>query len=601
MKKVIVIILAIVLAGVVLYSSGLFQEIGSMLNERFELRPSNPEVFYIQEDGIIKEENSAFVLSEKDRLFFRLDYIRQGAVTMNHFVFEDETHIQTLQNLIIIDGKGAVTVGGKPVSGTVEIRSFLDVKYISLTDILKIPELESLGVAAHTSEDKSILYVNKRIKTNICRAQPETKIFASIEDAQQAQKPSKKTFSFRDKKPYAADVSAAGFYFSSGIGAQALSDQKDSDNKNEDHKESAKAKGAEDLIFFISSKGEYGFGKRSDFTEFNEKEAFADTANFPAKYEEKISLVWEPVYSHNPDTAAIPDMPGLNVVSPMWYTLEGTDGTFSDKSGEEYIKWAKGKNYQIWPAIVMHKIEQNHSFLSSYSGQRTAIKYMVDQAVKHGFEGINVDIEHVYLADKHALSHFVNMLGHEMRKWDLILSVDVNVTGGSDNWSRFYDHAVLGKIADYIIVMTYDQHGSSSQIAGPVAAYTWVDYHMGIIVDLVEPHKLVLGVPFYTRLWEEKQSPNNPGATIVTSKALPMTDQEKVLKNRNFEITWDEKTMTNVAKSYTDDVTYTMWLENPESLELKMGLIEKYNLAGVAAWCRGYEIPEVWEALRHKD
>jgi len=47
----------------------------------------------------------------------------------------------------------------------------------------------------------------------------------------------------------------------------------------------------------------------------------------------------------------------------------------------------------------------------------------------------------------------------------------------------------------------------------------------------------------------------------------------------------------------TWEKTNKVWIEDAESIELKYDLVHKYNLAGAALWRRGFETPNIWDAL----
>lgn len=59
----------------------------------------------------------------------------------------------------------------------------------------------------------------------------------------------------------------------------------------------------------------------------------------------------------------------------------------------------------------------------------------------------------------------------------------------------------LGKAADYIVMMGYDEHWAGSSIAGSVASLPWVRDGLLELMKEVPSHKIILGVPYYTREW----------------------------------------------------------------------------------------------------
>ena len=88
-------------------------------------------------------------------------------------------------------------------------------------------------------------------------------------------------------------------------------------------------------------------------------------------------------------------------------------------------------------------------------------------------------------------------------------------------WGAAFDFRGLGRVADFLVLMAYDQHTPSTP-PGPVAGYDWVQAALDYAVRRVPPAKLLLGIPFYGREWVETRS----GATahslaLQGSEALP--------------------------------------------------------------------------------
>ena len=143
--------------------------------------------------------------------------------------------------------------------------------------------------------------------------------------------------------------------------------------------------------------------------------------------------------------------------------------------------------------------------------------------------------------------------------------------------------------------MAYDQYGQSSTIAGPVAGLNWVENNLNKMIerDGIDSAKLVLGIPFYSRQWNIKDG------KVIKTTAISMENANKQLGN-NAE--WNEELSQYVVTSETNSngVKTITYVEDEKSLEKKLELVEKYNLAGVAAWRRGFETEGVWNVIEEK-
>ena len=184
------------------------------------------------------------------------------------------------------------------------------------------------------------------------------------------------------------------------------------------------------------------------------------------------------------------------------------------------------------------------------------------------------------------------------REQGLTVSIDVTFPSNSANWSQIYDRGALSKIVDYVIVMAYDEHWGTSPVAGSVASLPWVERGLVQTLSHVPAEKLILGVPLYTRLWEIEYLEG--GGEKVSSKAYGMDRIKEILNNEGAEIVYDETSGQNFASFEKPGSTCKVWLEDFLSLEKRLDLVEKFNLAGSAAWKRGLESEDVWELFSEK-
>lgn len=311
-----------------------------------------------------------------------------------------------------------------------------------------------------------------------------------------------------------------------------------------------------------------------------------------------IVMTWEAVYSYNPDTTLIGPMGTLNVISPTWYELSDGSGKVASKASEDYVKWAKSNNYQVW-ALVSNAFDKDltHAFLIDSDARKHFINVMIDEAKTYGYEGINVDFENIYLEDKDALTHFIHELSIYMNKAGLILSMDVTVMGGSDTWSKCYDHEALGKIVDFLIIMSYDEHWASSPISGPVASYNWVRDNLEQIAEIVSSDKLIMGIPLYTRVWREFPSTEKANQYSTKSSAIGMEAQNAFIDKYELTPLWDEQSQLYYATFFEADAQVKIWIENARTISAKLEIVKSLNLRGAAMWRRGFETQDIWDVF----
>ena len=275
--------------------------------------------------------------------------------------------------------------------------------------------------------------------------------------------------------------------------------------------------------------------------------------------------------------------------------LQDAEGNIRNYSDKVYVDWAHQNNYQVWALVSSFDADISHGFLNSLEARDNFIRQLLSYAALYEFDGINIDFENIYLADKDALTQFVREVTPLLHEQGLIVSMDVGVPDGSENYSKCYDLIELSAVVDYLILMTYDQHWSSSPIAGSVAQYSWVEDRLQRTLEMVPPEKLIMGVPFYIRLWSEKKDENN--FVKVTSAAYSMDYISNLLKEKGLTAEWDAVSGQYYAEFTDENVLYKVWIEDENSIDLKTSLVHKYKLAGAAAWKRGLEEDGIWDVI----
>jgi spore germination protein YaaH len=313
----------------------------------------------------------------------------------------------------------------------------------------------------------------------------------------------------------------------------------------------------------------------------------------------KINLTWQQVNKKTPDTAAIKAMPGLNVISPQWFHLIDGKGSLQNLADAAYVKWAHAQGLQLW-ALFGNATEQKQTTeaLSTYDTRMNMIKQLVSFAQLYHLEGINIDFENVALRDKANMVQFVREMTPFLHEQGLVVSIDVTVKDGSDSYSKFMDRQAIAEVVDYMIVMTYDEHWAADQTSGSVASLPWVEKGIKQIMseDAVPASKIVLGVPFFTRIWTEQNKDNK---TVVTSKAVSMDAVLKIIKDKKLTQTFDAASGQNYVEYTEGDKKMRIWIEDAMSMQSRMDILKRLDLAGVGSWSRSLETPDIWTTIKN--
>ena len=317
--------------------------------------------------------------------------------------------------------------------------------------------------------------------------------------------------------------------------------------------------------------------------------------------EGKVNMTWD-YYS---EVGSAPDrtgttIEGVNVVSPSFFYID-ENGIFREnigESGEAYIEWAHGNGYKVWPMVsnapaANESLEITSEIMNSYENRKQLIEQIVDACVAYDLDGINIDFENMKQEDKDVYSRFIIELTPRLNEIGMVVSVDVTAPDGGETWSLCFDRNVIGDVADYIIFMGYDQNGVSSQTAGTTAGYNWIELNLVkfLQTEEIDSDKLILGIPFYTRIWTE-----DANGEVVRTSTVNMEDIEEILPD-DVERTWDDELKQYYVEYQDGSNIRKMWIEDVESLKAKVSLVNEKNLAGVASWQYGMETEDVWPML----
>ena len=217
------------------------------------------------------------------------------------------------------------------------------------------------------------------------------------------------------------------------------------------------------------------------------------------------------------------------------------------------------------------------------------IQSLIKDIKAYDLDGINLDVESIKEEAGPHYVQFIRELSVSCRKEGIILSVDNTVPAP---YSAFYNRGEQGRVADYVIIMAYDEHYAGGE-AGSVASLEYVKKGIEDTLKIVPKEKFINGIPFYTRLWKEE-------AGTTTAVSMGIGAAKTWVQENNMALQWDEETGQYYGQLQEGNVLYRLWMEEEESVSRKMDLIWENDLAGVACWKLGFETPELWNIVKPK-
>ena len=211
----------------------------------------------------------------------------------------------------------------------------------------------------------------------------------------------------------------------------------------------------------------------------------------------------------------------------------------------------------------------------------------MNYVLEYNIDGINIDLEGINYESGEHFTQFLRELSIECRLNGIVLSVDNYVPRESNT---FYNRKEQGIVADYVIIMGYDEHWGGGGVAGSVASIDYVRDGIEKTLEEVSAEKVINAIPFYTRVWK-----TNNGE--VTSEALGMEKAEEFIAKYDVPTVWDEETCQNYGEIEMGSTLYQVWLEDAQSIETKLTVMKSYDLGGVAAWKLGLEDKSIWDVI----
>lgn len=284
----------------------------------------------------------------------------------------------------------------------------------------------------------------------------------------------------------------------------------------------------------------------------------------------------------------------INVVAPTWFRLTNSSGDFSSLANASYVAKAHELGLDVWALVTdvdstdLYGVEIDFvELLSASENRRYLIEGLMAQVDSYGLDGINIDFEKVRSDSGIHFVQFIRELSIETRKRGVVLSVDNYVPS---EYTAHYNRREQGIVADYIIIMGYDEHYVGGGAAGSNASISFVENGIVNTKDVVPAEKIINAIPFYTRVWES-------GPDGLKASTLTMASEANWVAGTGVTPTWVDDCCQNYVEYQVNDTVYQCWLEDVDSIAVKLQVMQSQGIKGVASWKLGLEVPAVWDVI----
>lgn len=285
---------------------------------------------------------------------------------------------------------------------------------------------------------------------------------------------------------------------------------------------------------------------------------------------------------------AVANTRGMNVIAPTWFAIADNEGHLTDIGSASYVSAAHEMGCEVWGVAdnFTNQIDTNE-VLSRTSSRLTLEQELISRAAELGLDGINIDFEQLAGETGDDLAQFLRELSILTRAAGLVLSVDNYVP---QDYTDFYRRDIQGRVADYVVIMGYDEHTAASAEAGSVASIGFVTKGIEDTLEEVPAAQVINAIPFYTRKWSYENG-------SLSCESMGMSDARAFLADKGVQPAWDAETCQNYASFERDGVIYSIWLEDAQSISSKLTVMTAHDLGGVGCWKLTQETPDIWDTI----
>lgn len=339
-----------------------------------------------------------------------------------------------------------------------------------------------------------------------------------------------------------------------------------------------------------------------------------------------IEMAWHQVTTKDANSnvaTVLQNTKGINVISPTWFYLKNSNGDIGSLATSDYVNYCHQQGIEVWGLVSNltenTTVEDTTYVMTHTSARQNLENQLISEAISYNLDGINLDFESLSSEVGDGYIQFIRELSLKCANNGIVLSVDNYVP---TEYTAFYNRAEQANYADYIVIMAYDEHYGGGGEVGSVASIGWVTEAVENTLKEVPAEQTILGCPFYTKLWsltpvepeEEETEEDTPEDGDVEEEVaeegqeeipsytigyenLGMDTSKRRLELNGATYSWSDEYGQNYGEFEKDGVTYQVWLEDADSIALKLDVMKSNQLAGCSFWKLGFETQSIWDTI----
>jgi spore germination protein YaaH/peptidoglycan/xylan/chitin deacetylase (PgdA/CDA1 family) len=283
----------------------------------------------------------------------------------------------------------------------------------------------------------------------------------------------------------------------------------------------------------------------------------------------------------------------IDIIFPDWLEFVNGKVEINEIIEADLLTYLKSQKAMIFPRLANIDIDGNWfgedfgKFIKSSDNRSELSLLIVNTLKKYDLKGINIDVEEITPESGNDYLEFLYELAQFMHKDGLYLTVDVPMN------DEAFDYEAIGQIADFVIVMAYDEHFTSGT-SGAIASFDWFNEGIDDMAQKIPKEKLIIAAGQYSYEWN---------ASLKTPATVLSFDETMLLaKDVGADVQTDDQNI-NSYFSYKDELgqIHNVWMLDAISMWNQLQAIHKTNLAGISLWRLGSEDPTIWGFYRLRD
>jgi spore germination protein len=289
----------------------------------------------------------------------------------------------------------------------------------------------------------------------------------------------------------------------------------------------------------------------------------------------------------------------LTYITPFAYLVQ-EDGTLGPIDDEAAIGEAIANGVVPMMSVVNFTVNvAGENLANMVLNNPDTVNILQDNIIEtmreKGYRGLNIDFEYVLPQDREAYNSFLESIADRLHDEGFFLSTSLAPKLSADQPGILYeahDYPAHGRIADFVILMTYEWgwRGSQPRAISPINE---IERVLDYAVTEIPRDKILMGFQIYARDWTLPFVPGHKAETISVEEAM------RIAYDHNSQIQYDSLAQSPFFR-YVDDEgnTHEVWFEDARSAQAKFDSVKKYDLRGISYWGTGYPFRQNWALLK---